>query len=508
MTMRRVWCLAVAALAWVPAARADVQLRHVFSDNMVLQRGAVVPVFGTADEGEQVTVKFRGQEVKTTAKDGRWRVDLANMEVGGPFEMTVSGKNTLTLKNILVGEVWIGSGQSNMQMNVARTVGGQEAIAASANPKVRLLTVPRVASPEPQSDFKGSWVEAGPTTTPDFSAVLYYFGRDLQRALGVPVGLIHTSWGGTPAEAWTPVSALQADPELKTILDEWDKRLADYPKAKERWEKQMADWREKVKAAKAENKPAPPAPRPPGGPDSQGRPGNLYNAMILPLAPFAFTGAVWYQGEANSGRADQYAKLLPAMIRSWRKLWGGPDFPFYIVALAPFHKISAEPVESNWARLREAQYLTTKAVPNAGLAVINDSGDENDIHPQRKQPVGERLALLARAKVYGQKVVCAGPTYRALKVEGASVRLSFDHLDGGLVCKGDKLTGFTLAGADRTWYNADARIDGDTIVVTSAQVPQPVALRYGWADYPVVNLWNGAGLMAVPFRTDDWPAVR
>ncbi len=508
MRLRTRFCALLALALLAASAQANVALRHIFSDNMVLQQGQPVPVFGTAEGGEKITVTVAGQTGETTAAaDGKWLVKLPALKAGGPYELVVKGANTLTLKNVLVGEVWIASGQSNMGFQLRQATTGADAIAKSANPMLRLFSVPLKGSPEPLADINASWVEASPQTTPNFTAVGYFFARDLQAALGVPVGIINSSWGGTPAEAWT-APGFFTDPEYKGMMDGWTKQLADYPAAMEKYRNEtLPKWQEAVKQAKADGKPEPRRPNPPNGPDSQNRPGNLFNGMIYPLVPFAVKGAVWYQGEANSGRAYAYRRLLPAMVGTWREAFGLPTMGFYIAELAPFMAVRPEPGESTWAELREAQYLTSKALSPSGVAVTTDVGDPNDIHPKHKEPVGGRLALQALAKTYGKAVPCDGPTYRELKIEGAKARVLLDHTDGGLVCRGDKLTGWAIAGEDKKWVWADATIDGTSVVVSSPAVAAPVAVRYAWADCPVVNLWNGAGLPAIPFRTDDWKGI-
>jgi sialate O-acetylesterase len=438
--------------------RADVTPHSLFADNMVLQQGTKVPVWGTAADGEEVTVSFQGQTVKTTATEGKWLLTLDKLQKGGPFEMTIAGQNKVQLKNILVGEVWICSGQSNMEQSVKNAADPDKTIAASANPMIRLFTVKRVQADMPASELKDPirWAECGPTTVPGFSAVAYHFGRHLEKDLKTPVGLIHTSWGGTPAEAWTKKQVLEADPLTK---------------------------------------------------DLAGKSSKLYNSMIHPLIPYAIKGAIWYQGESNAGRAYQYRTLFPNMIKNWRDDWKQGDFPFLLVQLAPFKAIVAEPQESDWAELREAQLLATRNGKNVGMAVITDVGDEKDIHPKQKEPVGARLALAARAIAYHEKIEHAGPTYDSQRVDANKIILSFKHVGSGLVVKGEKLTGFTIAGEDRKFVNADAQILEDKVVVTSAKVDKPVAVRFGWANYPVVNLWNKEGLPATPFRTDDFPMI-
>jgi sialate O-acetylesterase len=501
--------------------QADVRLHGLFTDNMVLQRQMPVPVWGWADEGEQVTVQFRNQRLSTVAKGGRWQVRLAPMPAGGPDELLVLGKTRVVLRNVMVGEVWIASGQSNMEWPLRATDKAAVDIPASSNWFVRLYTVPKLRADAPVDNVAGSWEVCGPLTVSNFSAVAYYFGRDLQAALGVPIGLIHSSWGGSPAEVWMSQPVLEADPEYKRdILDGYTVALA-------RFEEALARFIKEEEAAKAAGKPF--ARRRPTTP---WKPACLYNGMIAPLIPFAIRGAIWYQGESNAGRAWQYRRLFPDLIRNWRRDWGQGDFPFLLVQLAPFREIKSEPGESDWAELREAQALATKLLPKVGMAVITDVGDEKDIHPKQKEPVGARLALAARRIAYGQRVVHSGPVFKRMRVKGSKVILSFDHVDGGLVAqpvrqaevrklwatqppgqlysvtKGklvEPLVGFAIAGPDRKFVWAQAVIEGDTVVVSSPAVQRPVAVRYGWADYPVVNLANAAGLPACPFRTDDFP---
>jgi sialate O-acetylesterase len=520
------------------AARADVKLHALFTEGMVLQQGMPVPVWGWADNGEKVTVKILGKEVSTTARDGKWQVRLPAMKVGGPHAMTVAGRNTIELKQVFVGEVWVCSGQSNMHWMVRNTVGAEEAIAQSANPMLRLFTVPVKKSETPLDDVASQWVEAGPETVPSFSAVAYYFGRDLQKALKIPVGLIHTSLGGSPAEAWMSRRVLDPDPEYKALVDAVPPAMERYREAKAKFDEGLPKLREEVQAevaaarkkarelldaaqgqgdeaaakAKAEGDELVRAAQRRGGPRLRGPripwvPAELYNGMIASIIPYGIKGAIWYQGESNAGRAFQYRRLFVDMIRNWRQDWGQGDFPFLCVQLAPFMKIKDQPGESAWAELREAQLLSTTAIPNVGIAVITDVGEENDIHPQRKAPVGARLALAARGIAYGEKIVYSGPVYDSMKVEGSRVVLRFKHVGSGLEARDGELKGFAVAGEDRKWLWAKAEIQGDTVVVSSPDVPKPVAVRYGWADYPVVNLWNKDGLPATPFRTDDFPMV-
>jgi sialate O-acetylesterase len=360
-----------------------------------------------------------------------------------------------------------------------------------------------VTAQQPVSDVKSQWQACSPETVGRFSAVGYYFGRDLHQALKVPIGLIDTSWGGTVAEAWATAQSIQADPEYKQQLQNWDKTIAGYPAAMEQYKLTVEKWKQDCTAAKAAGKPLPLQPRAPQGADSPNRPANLYNGMIAPLTNYAIAGAIWYQGESNAGRAYQYRKLLPLMISDWRTAWG-KDFPFYIVQLANYMARKWEPAESAWAELREAQSMTA-AMPNNGQAVIIDVGEAADIHPKDKQTVGYRLALIALANTYGQDVEYSGPQAATLTIEGNKARVIFTHACG-LSAKGGKfLSGFQIAGADRKWYNASAEVAGDSVLVHSRNVPCPVAVRYAWADNPRANLYNAADLPASPFRTDDWP---
>lgn len=459
-------CLAIFAAFVIAAAcgtaRAEVKPSRLFSDDMVLQRGVKVRVWGTSDQPAAVVVKFGGQSATATPADGRWTAELPAMEASAdPRELTITqGDQSVTFKNVVVGDVWLCGGQSNMQWSVTQSAGKDEALAAAENPQLRLFTVNREGAPEPRAEVNGGpWAVASPQTIADFSAVGYYFGRDLQTNLKVPIGLISSNIGGTTAERWMSAAAISNDPQIKDMT----------------------------------------AP--------QGK-SDLYNAMIHPLGPFAVKGAVWYQGESNADRPYNYRHVMAAMIKSWRETFAGSGpLPFYQVQLAPFMKIESEPVDTNWAVLRESQLAVTKALPDVGMVVITDVGDETDIHPGQKRPVGERLARAARALTYGEKVVPYGPEFERLTVEGGKAVLSFKHVGGGLEARGGELKGFTVAGEDKVFHNATARIEGDTVVVTSDKVPAPKAVRYGWANYPVVNLWNKDGLPATPFRTDDWPVV-
>ncbi|UCC96654.1 MAG: hypothetical protein JSW66_12505 [Phycisphaerales bacterium] len=500
----------VMLLAGAGVIVADVRLPAIIGDNMVLQQGQPVSVWGWAEPGEQVMISTSWHAMSwavTTSQNGKWASRMTPPEAGGPHEMTIRGNNEIAISNIMVGEVWVCSGQSNMQWAVRQAANAELEIAEADYPDIRLFTVERTVADQPQSDCKGSWISCSPETVPGFSAVGYFFGRELHKKLDVPVGLIHTSWGGTPAEAWTRRGVLKADTDFKPILERYDDAIAEYPQAKQEHERKLEQWRQAVEKAEAEGTKAPRRPREPFGPGHPHSPSGLYNAMIAPLIPYGIQGAIWYQGESNASRASQYRKLFPAMIENWRKDWGRGDFPFLFVQLANFREVKTEPGESDWAELREAQ-LMTLALPNTGMAVIIDIGEADDIHPKNKQDVGRRLASWALAQTYGQKLVYSGPMYTSMQADGNRIILRFDHVGGGLAAAEEgPLKGFAIAGADRKFVWADARIDGETIVVSSDKVSEPVAARYAWADNPVCNLGNKEGLPASPFRTDDWPGI-
>jgi sialate O-acetylesterase len=493
--MHRLIAVAAVLVLSLPARSEPQQalkLPTLFSDGVVLQQELACPVWGWAAPGEEVTVSVAGQKKSAkAADDGKWLLKLDPMKAGGPHEMSVAGKTTIAIKDVWVGEVWICSGQSNMEWHVNSSANPAEEKASANWPKIRMFTVPRKPMETPQAECGGSWEIAVGDKIGRFSAVGYFFGRELHKALDVPVGLIHTSWGGTPAEVWTSRRAFEANPTLKPISDAWPARAKAFEEA-------AAKHKEAAEKAKAEGKPAPRAPGKPW------QPSVLYNGMIAPLIPYGIRGAIWYQGESNASQAKLYQTLFPAMIQNWRDDWGQGDFPFGFVQLANFMKRQEQPSESAWAELREAQ-LKTLSLKNTGQAVIIDIGDAADIHPKNKQDVGRRLAYWAQAKVYGKDVVYSGPVYKAMKADGASIRLSFDHVGGGLVAKGDKLVGFAVAGEDRKFVWADAKIEGAEVVVSAAGVDKPVAVRYAWADNPDCNLYNKEGIPASPFRTDDWP---
>ena len=487
-----------AMLALPLSGRADVKLPAIFGDNMVLQGEAKIPVWGTADPGEKVEVrvsvpvvaadgKAAGQARQATADEqGRWKIVLDPLPaVDEAIGFVVTGKNKLTLENVIVGDVWVASGQSNMEWSVTRSDNAKEEIAAAKHPSIRLFQVRKtVASDAPAADVVGKWVVCSPETIPGFSAVAYFFGREIQAVTRRPIGLIGTYWGGTPAEAWTSSEKLAADDRFDPILKRWAEIDA--------------------KAAAGESDASRQGAL---GPKHPHHPAGLFNGMIAPIVPFAIKGAIWYQGESNASRAYQYRHLFPAMITDWRERWEQGDFPFLFVQLANWRERKDQPAESDWAELREAQSMTL-VLPNTGQAVIIDIGEAGDIHPTNKQDVGKRLALAALKVAYGKNdIVYSGPTFADATFGDGKAVLTFKNVGSGLEAKEGSLKGFSLAGEDRVFKWADARIDGDKIVVTSMEVPNPVAVRYAWADNPEATLYNAEGLPASPFRSDEWPGV-
>ncbi len=492
------------AVLTVPAL-ADVKLPSIISDNMVLQQETAARVWGWAEAGEKVTVSFAGKTAETTADDkGKWAVKLAGLTAGQVGEMTVAGNNTLTIKNVVVGEVWVASGQSNMEWKVAGSKDPAEEAKAAVFPQIRMYTVQKTPKAEPVEDTVGKWEVCAPETVPGFSAVGYFFARRLYQTLQQPIGVIHTSWGGTPAEFWTPKPVLAADDLYKPIFTAWDAAVANYPQAKEKYVNDLAAWKELTKTPPAAGQKHPLQPRAPRGGDAFGSPGCLYNGMIAPILNYTVRGAIWYQGENNAGQPELYKKLFPTMIKSWRQAWKIEDFPFLYVQLANYMARHDQPTDANWPRLREAQ-LQTLEMPRTGMAVAIDIGEEKDIHPKNKQDVGLRLALWAEAAVYYKDQEYSGPLPGGFQVEEGKARLTFRHGEGMKAADGGKLKGFAIAGEDRNFVWADAEIQGDHIVVSSPDVEKPVAVRYAWANNPECNLINTTGLPASPFRTDDWP---
>lgn len=558
--------VAIAALVVVPIlARADVKLPLIFSDHMVLQRDIPIPVWGWADAGEEITVIFGTDRVTTKADaNGKWRVNLEKMGANArPQTLTVKGKNTIKFEDVLVGDVWVCSGQSNMEFWLEGAHDADEVVPKANDPLLRLFFVGQRTSIKPQDDvalWNGTrWRACSPEAVAKFTAVGYFFGRELRKHLNIPIGLISSSQGGSMAQLWTSVDAIEkhinADPEFKEWLKKRDAVVAAYPQrlvaylpAKAKYDEEMKryrnevenapefvakkkSWEEQAQKAREEgdppplrpqpSKPSPQAPEPPdGGPYNSFMVGNLYNGMISPLIPMAIKGVIWYQGESNDKNSSQYRVLFPIMITDWRKKWGQGDFPFLFVQLPnlSINKSADQPVseKDNWPGMREAQ-AKALALPNTGMATTIDVGDPYDVHGKDKLDVGVRLSLVARHLVYDEGIVCTGPTYGSMKVEGNKIRITFKNAGSGLVIGvppwtpsgkiptiESQLKGFAIAGEDRKWVWAKAQIDGNDVVVSSESVANPVAVRYDWADNPHGNLYNKEKLPAAPFRTDDW----
>jgi sialate O-acetylesterase len=650
-------CASSLARARTARTQADAEkpfLHPLFNDHVVLQRGVRFPVWGWTTPGSRVTVEMRGKTASAVADAvGKWIARLGPFEAGGPFTLTIKGTQTVTLNDVLVGDVWLASGQSNMEMGITQVNDAQSEVAHADYPRIRLFQVPKIAATSPRTTVNARWLVCNPTNIAaggwgGFSAVAYFFGRRLHKELNVPVGLIHSSWGGTAAEGWVSPETLSELKEFVPAVNNLEKTWADATRPPADYDKALDEWWAKNDPGSAANPawsepsfdasgwkrmrlpqfweeaglPAYDgvvgfrrtfelpsewagkdlllslgpvddrdttfvngvrvgalsqwdAPRSyrvnasllkPGvntiavrvldtgvGGGIYGKPEQLkieladggavpvslagewsfsasvalaelqtqppqqggndfsvpvirYNGMIAPLLPYAIKGAIWYQGETNVGRAAQYERIMATLIRDWRTRFESGDFPFLVVQLANYLERRDAPVDSEWARLREAQLHVSRNVAHAGLAVTIDIGDAKDIHPKDKQDVGTRLALAALANVYGRKLEYSGPAYRRMKIEGERVRLSFDHAEGGLVARdGGRLTGFAVAGEDGRFVWADAIIEGDEVIVSSPEVKRPVAVRYAWADNPAANLYNRAGLPASPFRTDDFP---
>ncbi len=453
----------ISLIALVPTAGADVKLPAIFSDHAVLLSGATVPIWGWADEGEKVEVSFAGQtKFATPDAKGKWMVKLDALKADSkPQELTVKGKNTVLVKDVLVGEVWLGSGQSNLALRVNQANDFEKEKSAANLRQVRMFTVTSGPSSKAEEDCQGSWSVCSPETVGSFSATLFFFGREIHKVLGLPTGLIHSSVGGTPIELWISPEAQHA----------------------------------------AADTPAPQAPQ--GANDkrkSKGGVGGLFNGKIAPLIPYAIRGALWYQGEANTfeGKAQLYQYQLPLLVTDWRQRWGS-EFPFAWVQLPNFSVPGRD-----WPLVREAMLKSLK-LPKTGMAITIDIGEEKNIHPKNKQEVGRRLSLWALGEVYGKKVAStSGPLPAGHEVKGDKIVLKFSHADGGLAARKGELRGFMIAGDDKQWKPATAKISGDSVIVSSPEITKPVAIRYAWQNWPDCNLFNGAGLPASPFRTDEW----
>lgn len=470
---------------------------------MVLQRESPIPVWGTAGPGEEIRVSLGSLEKRTRAGgDGKWSVMFDPVSSDEPLAIGVDGPaGRIEIRDVLMGEVWLCSGQSNMEFVLAQDKEAEKFLAAANDPCIRHLSVPRAVSHHPLSAFEARWKVCTPENAGEFSAVGYHCATGLRKELGVPVGLVTSAYGGASGESWLRTGCLENDPALAPILRAWERFVRDYPDDPEE--------RKVVAAASAarmvaEGRTPPPWPLEPLGPDHFNRPGVLFNAMIHPLVPFPFRGVLWYQGEGNSSRAHQYRRLLPALVADWRRLWNRPDLWFLLVQLPNFDAPWLEP--DIFAEMREAQAVVARETPGTGMVCTIDLGESEEIHPPRKAPVGERLSKLALSRVYGHAIPCSGPVFRSMEVLKDGIRVHFDHAEG-LHATGPEPLGFALAGRDRKFFPARAVIEGESVRAGSGEVGEPVAVRYAWSNDPRVNLYNRDGLPVHPFRSDAWPGV-
>lgn len=527
----------ILSVAACGALRADVTLPAIFGDHMVLQQGIRLPVWGRGAPGEHVMVAIGGESGGAiVTPDGTWRVDLPPLPVQTQSQtLVVKGANSITLKDVLIGDVWLASGQSNMTFGIQLDERAADTIANGNQPMIRFFMVPGATSLQPKPDLStptpqsltGEWILCTPQSLgahmgwKGVSAVAYYFGREIHNHTGQPVGLVVATWVGTPAESWTSVDGLRKQPELAYYTSSYQKTVANLPQAeaaypglRAAYDKALADWNKNQKGPKPVEPPAPD-----GGTST---PSSLFNGMINPLIPYGIKGAIWYQGESNTKSATGiYQVLFPTLIRDWRQRWGEGDFPFLYVQLSNFKAPQTEPSENTygcWAAVRDAQLRTLSLVPNTGMAVAIDLGGTTLLHPPDKHDVGYRLALAARHVAYGENIVYSGPTYDTMRAVGNQIVIKFKNVGSGLTIGArppapngqpypvpTKLTAFAVAGSDQKWSWADAAIQGDSVVLSSSQVQSPVAVRYGWASNPSCDLYNKEGLPASPFRTDNWP---
>lgn len=468
---------------------------------MILQQNSKVALWGSAKPGERITItnSWNNKSTSTSADaSGKWLTYINTTKAGGPYQLTFKASNHIEVKNILLGEVWLSSGQSNMEFFVGKTnnpsytgvVNYDEVIKDAEHPDIRLIDVPNKVADEPQYDFKGEWKLSTSKTIDSFSAVAYFFAREINKVTGFPVGIINSTWGGTPAESWTKKEVLQNDSDLNQILVRYQKAMDVFPEENEKYKLALASWRADTSKTKGA------APRGPMGANSNQSPAKLYNGMIVPIEPYTIKGVIWYQGESNADRAFQYRKLFSSMISNWRSDWKNPKLPFYFVQISPHRSQNAE--------IRDAQLYVYRHTPFTGMAVTTDNGDSLNIHPRNKELVGKRLSLWALRNEYGEKhIIVSGPLYKSMKIEGNKIRIVFDF-EKGLVAKDGELKEFTIAGDDQNFVQANAKIERNTVVVWSDEVKNPKAVRFAWKNVPHPNLFNGAGLPASPFRTDNW----
>ncbi len=504
------------SLTWT--ARAELRVPAIFGDHMVLQQKQANPVWGWDTPGTEVTVQFAGQTKSAKAgPDGKWTVKLdpapANTR---PATLSIQGSSARQFQDVLVGEVWVCSGQSNMGFTLSGTWDAELDKAQARHPRLRLITVPRVGTQEPQDDFKGAWQPCTPENAGAFTAVGYHFGRMLHQMLDVPVGLINNAWGGSACEAWVSRDVLEKDGRFGEMMARW--RQTEQSFTQEGFDKQMeahkakaAAWlKERQQALKSGARFTKAAPRAPQNPmTGQHRPGNLYAGVLHPTIGYGIKGAIWYQGETNAARAHEYGHLFPLMIQHWRSEWKQGDFPFYWVQLADYLAEKPEPGDSSWAELRESQTKTQNAVKNGGQAVIIDLGEANDIHPKNKRDVAERLARIALARDYGVDIRWRSPEFKSAEFQGGKAVVTLDTFGSSLrTVDVSEVKGFALCGEDRKWVWAGAKLLGkDKVEVSAKGVPNPVAVRYAWSDNPACNLFSVEGLPVTPFRSDDFPMI-
>lgn len=480
---------------------AQIRLPALISNNMVLQQQSSVALWGWAQPGEQITISpsWAAKQVRvTTGKEGKWLAYVKTGKAGGPYTIKFSGSDIVEVKNVLLGEVWLASGQSNMEFFVGKTpnpsytgvVNYSDAIKDADYPSIRQIDVPNKVADQPQEDFRGAWKMASPMTIDTFSAVAYFFAKEIHKATGFPVGIINATWGGTPAESWTNKEVLQSDADLKVILERYQKALDVFPAENEKYRQALEKWRADTSGNKRG------APSAPMGPTHNKSPYKLYNGMIVPIQPYTLKGVIWYQGESNADRAWQYRKLFPAMIANWRRDWNAPKLPFYFVQISPHRSQNPE--------IRDAQLYVYRHTPHTGMVVTTDNGDSLDIHPRNKELVGKRLSLWVLHNQYSKKdIIVSGPLYKSMKIEGNKIRLHFDY-NMGLQAKDGELTEFIIAGADQNFLPAKAVIEGNSILVWNESISDPKAVRFAWRNIPRPNLYNKGGLPASPFRTDNW----
>ena len=491
----------ITALFIVCSSFAFVRLPAIINDNMVLQQKSNVVLWGWADAGEKISiaVSWNKKPIAVKADDkGNWSINIKTIQAGGPYIITFTASNTITINNVLLGEVWLASGQSNMEFFLSKNsnnsytgvINYQQEIKEADYPFICMIDIPNKVADELQTDFTGKWKICSPQTADTFSAVAYFFAREIFKATGYPIGIINATWGGTPAESWTKKSVLENDPDFNVILERYKKQCEDFPVEFEKYKLALDKWKADTSKRKGG------APSAPIGPTHNISPYKLYNGMIAPIIPYTLKGVIWYQGENNADRAFQYRRLFPAMIANWRYDFKNGKLPFYFVQISPHRSQNAE--------IRDAQLYTYRNVPYTGMAVTTDNGDSVNIHPRNKKLVGERLSLWALKNEYGKKdIIVSGPLYKSSKTEGNKIRIAFDYADG-LVAKDGSLKEFTIAGNDQDFVPAQAIIEGNTIVVWSDAVAEPAAVRFAWANVPSPNLYNKAALPASPFRTDNW----